>query len=588
MNIANAFVEIGTKGLAQTKAAITGLGATLQTAFGPLTVLLAGAFALKEMITGFNEAQAADTKLNSALKASGAEVENNSKRLSELALSLRSISTHSDDALKEAMALGIQMGIGADKIGEYTTAAVGLARALGISVEDAMSNLAREANGMPTRLNKTIPALDGVTNASERLAIISKFAAGGLEQEQAQAATLAGRMKQLWEVLGDFGDIVMGVLGPALTWAAEKLLGMARVAQAVFTAIGEVAAPYIQKAADFLSYLGEQAGIAADTLFSTMMPALQFLEQYLLAVADGIQWLVTQAMNMGGAFVGWIEQITGIEISWENMRAMAGDAMNWIRNSIAEVIFRIYEWQTSAQIAALNIQRVFAVAANWILDQFEAATKGVAYFFDHFGEIAQTVLDYVTKLFWQWVEQQKAAFKAVWDYVSSLGQVDVQANFDNVLTKGQNVIDTLAKGFVDMIDVGAIDKKLEGLNSELENKRPKYQEDLAAFESKARGAISSIGGKIAELMNPTKNKPTIGTLGLTGKGAGKDTKAANEGVGQMSGLVEAYKRINSAAVKSQAEKLAAATNEKLGAANVHLAQIAKNTGAKKLAPVLGP
>lgn len=590
MKLAEAFVQIEAKGIKATQAAIGAMSTSLKTAFAPLTLLVAGAFALKELVTGFQDAQRADTRLNEALKASGAEVEANSKRLSDLALELRGISTGSDDAIKEAMALGLQMGIGADKIGEYSKAAIGLARALGITLEEAMAQLAKEAQGIPSRLNKSIPALDGVTDASKRLAIISKAAADGLAAEQAQAATMEGRLKQLWEVLGDFGDIIMQVIGPAITWAAEKLLGLARVAQAVFSAIGEIAAPYIQQASEWLSYLGEQAGVAADTLLSTMMPALQFLQSYVLAVADGIQWLVQQALSMGGAFIGWIEQITGIEMSWSHMREMAGAAMAWIRDAIAEVVFRIYEWQTSAQIAALNVQRVFAVAANALIDAFNSAGEGIAYFFSHFGEIAQTTIDFVQKLFWQWVEQQKAAFKALWDYVTSLGDVDVKANFDSVLDSGKGVIDELAKGFVDMIDVNKIDGQIKDLNAQLDKKRPKYQEDLAAFESKARGAISNIGGRISELMNPNKSKATLGALGLTDKGKekkdAKDMKEANEGAGKTSGLVEAYKAFNSAVVKSQAEKLQESANKKLDMIKDGIATIAKNTGAKQMGPAL--
>jgi hypothetical protein len=250
--IAGAFVEISTrqqkldrelgqaKGkvtrfLGETKAAAGGVGKSIAGAFSSIGGGLLGGLGLgagfaaftgiKAGLEGVLDAAIADEKsqekLRATLRSTGNEVENNAQRINDFADGLRDVANVDDDVTRSLVSLGLNLGIGADKIDDVVAASLGLAEATGGDATDAMEKLIKANQGNWTALQKQLPLLKEMKSQEERLAYVQKIAQQGMEQRRESLKTLGGSTQQLKLATGELAESVGGLLAPAFTSAAQ-------------------------------------------------------------------------------------------------------------------------------------------------------------------------------------------------------------------------------------------------------------------------------------------------------------------------------------------------------------------------------
>jgi hypothetical protein len=87
-----------------------------------------------------------------------------------------------DEATLALMRQAEMMGVSKDQTDEVATASAGLAEALGIGQSAALKMVTQAMAGNTSMLARSIPALRGVTDQTEALAIISETAGDGLAE----------------------------------------------------------------------------------------------------------------------------------------------------------------------------------------------------------------------------------------------------------------------------------------------------------------------------------------------------------------------------------------------------------------------
>ncbi|HQQ23376.1 MAG TPA: hypothetical protein PLH15_06015 [Spirochaetota bacterium] len=168
----------------------------------------------------FGEQEQADNKLKAALQASGQYSAAQMKTLTSYASELQGLTTIGDEVVESAMQMGLSMGIAAGDIKEATKNAIGLSKAYGLDLNQAMKLVANAQEGNFTALGRTIPAIKSAATESEKLAIYQRAVAQGFSQATAEAEGDYGKLLQLKNILGDTlevgGQVVLQFLAPAI------------------------------------------------------------------------------------------------------------------------------------------------------------------------------------------------------------------------------------------------------------------------------------------------------------------------------------------------------------------------------------
>lgn len=236
-------ITANTKGLsAGLSGAKKAVGATLSSLKGPLVAFgaaIAGAFAIKESVAAFAEANAIAEGLRSALEANGQEVDATAERWGNWADTLQSLTGISGEATTELFTLATNYGLTGDAAENAIKAAVGLSKAYGIDVQTALKGVTLEMAGNKSMLDKQIPALKGVTGATERLAAIQDAARSGMDQQLDAGQTLSGQWAIFKEAIGDVGEAIgeliagggggAGLLAWITSWVYELKNGIMTV-----------------------------------------------------------------------------------------------------------------------------------------------------------------------------------------------------------------------------------------------------------------------------------------------------------------------------------------------------------------------
>ena len=286
--LAEAFVELKAKGASTLKTQLSGvkamatklgsvfksLGRKMLRAFSPIGLAIGGmltVLSVKKILSLTAAQEQAVNDLESAIASSGQSTEKWSKKLQDVASSIQKITIYGDEALMPVMALGLNMGIGADKMEESTKAAIGLSKAFGIDLKTSMKMVALAMQGEFTLLQRYVPELRSVSTEAEKLAIFQKLVAAGFQQAQAETKTASGQYQQLKNELGDLGELVGKLLMP------------------IFQGFGNIIRAVAEKASGFIS--GE---------LPKLNEALSTVKAILDGIADGIR---------GSSFDGWSAQL---------------------------------------------------------------------------------------------------------------------------------------------------------------------------------------------------------------------------------------------------------------------------------------
>lgn len=191
---------------------------------GAAAALTALSVIIKKSVDAFAEEEKAVIQLKAALKATGQEVENNSKEMIAYASELQRTTTVGDETSIALMQVATNMGLNSKQAQAATRDAIGLSKAYGVDAQAAIKAVTAAQLGDYNMLNRYIPSLRTVTDETEKAALAKRLLASAFDVAKAETQTYAGAMMQLQNSIGDASEKIGAALAPALT-AVAKVIG---------------------------------------------------------------------------------------------------------------------------------------------------------------------------------------------------------------------------------------------------------------------------------------------------------------------------------------------------------------------------
>lgn len=215
-SIGDAFVEIGAKtggfftAMSEIEKRFAGTATGLQgqaTALAlKLGIIAGGGMALGKGISAAAEWEQENQNLAIAVRVAGGAVDEMIPKLDAYADAMEKATTYDDSAIKSAMAMGLQIGIGTDRIEEATRAAVGLSAKYGIDLSTAMQQISRLAAGGTARFLSMYGVIDKTKSSSEQFNEAIQKGNDAFGIAEARASTMIGRWTQLKTATGDASE----------------------------------------------------------------------------------------------------------------------------------------------------------------------------------------------------------------------------------------------------------------------------------------------------------------------------------------------------------------------------------------------
>jgi len=260
-------------------------------------------------IAEFAEAEAATTRLTTALKASGESSPAVAEAYGAMATELQRMSTFSDEAITDAQTLMTTVGnIKPDQMRETLEATMDLAKGMGIDLADAAKLVAKAAATNGEALGKLKVILKdslepGTGYAGVMKAINAEF--GG--QSLAALETTAGQMENLKNQMSDVNELVGQVLAENL----KKLLSL-------FQAMPEGLQTFI------LAAVGVGTALAPVLVSLSSLVSLLSVTGLGASIMSFFTWLLPYIGPIGWIALG----VIGVVTAWKNWDAIVGFITN--------------------------------------------------------------------------------------------------------------------------------------------------------------------------------------------------------------------------------------------------------------------
>lgn len=189
---------------------------------------------MKESLTAYMEQEAANNKLNVALKNQGLYTAQTALELQKFAASLMQTSTFADETIIEMMALLTTFGMSGDVLKRTTKDAMDLSVGLGIDLRTATLLLGKAFAGETGTLARYGIVIEDNIPKAERFdavhqQLISRF--GG--SAQAALETTAGKLENLGLRFGEVKETIGAALAPVLVWLLGHLEKVAVVVDGI-------------------------------------------------------------------------------------------------------------------------------------------------------------------------------------------------------------------------------------------------------------------------------------------------------------------------------------------------------------------
>ena len=252
-------------------------------------------------VHAWGQQEAAETRLQAALRSTGQNIDRLMPKFTRLASEMQKTTTAGDEQILTMMATLHNLGVMPDKMEEAAKGAIGLASALGLAENSAARYVALALQGEYTVLQRYVPALRTAETETEKLAVVNDLMARGWEQAQENATTTAGRYKQLSNSFGDLQESIGKVLTETLTLNASFEDGRNNIdslSDTIRARSGEWSYMFRSVGID-IGFAFRQTWNAGDALFYNLTTAITNLQNNVAA-------------NIGWWLANWRELFTNI------------------------------------------------------------------------------------------------------------------------------------------------------------------------------------------------------------------------------------------------------------------------------------
>lgn len=170
---------------------------------------------IAECVQEFAKAEVVQVRFEQTLRSLGLSIY--TEQFNNLASAMQSLTGISDEVIKDAIQVGLQMGISTQDMERTIRVAADLAATFGIDLRSAVEMLAKAQEGQTTQISRLLPNLKETIESSKSYAEIL----GAIESRvkgaaEAQGSTLIGSMNKLKQAFGDLKETIGEAFAPAL------------------------------------------------------------------------------------------------------------------------------------------------------------------------------------------------------------------------------------------------------------------------------------------------------------------------------------------------------------------------------------
>ncbi len=225
MAVKDLLIKVGVIGAKKAEKQVKGVDSALDR-LGSVALKVSGAFfAAKGLIAGFNVIVEASARQEKAEKALQVALGRTSTALLNQASALQQVTTAGDEAIIEQQAFLASLKFTEDQIKTIIPVALDLSAATGISLESAVRNTSKTFSGLAGELGELVPQLRELTQeemkSGEAVRVLGELFEG---QASKQADTLAGKLEQMNNTIGDTAETLGDVFAPAII-ASVRFIG---------------------------------------------------------------------------------------------------------------------------------------------------------------------------------------------------------------------------------------------------------------------------------------------------------------------------------------------------------------------------
>jgi hypothetical protein len=215
------------KELKETTSAISGLKSAVLAAFTGAAVV-AGVKKFVNMLQDAAKAAAEEElaikRLGAALTVTGQNTSSALGDLTDFAAEMQRVTVIADDVAVGLLQTAINMGLTSEESKTATQQAIALSRAYGIDLNTALVGVVNTMEGNTSTLSRYIPALKGVEDATERIAILTNESNKAWAVATSEIDTAAGAQARLKNALGDTIELIGTLVNLQLTPMRQRLV----------------------------------------------------------------------------------------------------------------------------------------------------------------------------------------------------------------------------------------------------------------------------------------------------------------------------------------------------------------------------
>lgn len=333
-----------TKKVKEMGGALEGVKKTMGT-MAKLAVAAFSVAVIADFVKSAREAEVQTQKMVGAMKSLGLASSENIGQMEQLANDMQKFVGIEDDTVKGYIALAYNMGVTKDKMRDVMKGAAGLSKAFGVDMEQAVKMSAKAYEGNYDILQRYIPALKDAKTEAEKMELVQKAMANGLQQ--AKDAWSADSWAQFDMALGDLKETIGTAILPAVNALLQALVPMIQKlvewGQVVIPQVQAIAMEFFTNVTTWVNSLGIDWNAVWTAIQVVIQAVWSFIMNEIVPVAQKIFEIIGAAVN---AFrMAWETNFLGIQdifkFVWDSIVTIFEAGWNAFK-SLADIVLGIF------------------------------------------------------------------------------------------------------------------------------------------------------------------------------------------------------------------------------------------------------
>lgn len=338
---------------------------------------------LKSSASAFGDSEDATRKLAIAIDLSGMASQDSLEKHNALADSLQRTLNVEDEVTKGLMTQASMLGVADEKLDDVTKTAIGLATAMGTSLDDGLKKARLALDGNFREIEKLVPSIKSLATEEAKFEAILSLAEKGLIQKAAASDSMSQADDRAILSIGELMESVGAAVLPLQAMAYEGI-------EIVVTALNAAFGPSIKSAGEFFGSFKDMVIIGAKAFATAIVTAGTFVEVAWNNLGSVFEIVGASVLLSIETLRADMEQVLTVSIpayvtwfadNFFNIMRDAGMAVISVFSNLGAIIGEIFGqiWLviTGQQTLSGAMEEVGRAAGRGLLDGFEATTQAL-------------------------------------------------------------------------------------------------------------------------------------------------------------------------------------------------------------------